>query len=68
MQLKDEPEGFNKAMLKQRAIEHLKNALAASSAAEHVLCLEAINHQHGEQLMMKHQEEIRRLIVEVSHL
>lgn len=67
MQVRDEPEGFTKAMLKQRTIEHLKNVLAASSAAEHALCLEVINHQR-EQLMMKYQEEIKQLIVEVSQL
>lgn len=68
MQVRDEPEGFNKATLKQRAIEHLKNALGASFAAEHALSLEVINHQRGEQLMMKYQEEIKQLIVEVSQL
>lgn len=68
MQIKDEPEGFIKAMTKQRAIAHLKEACGSLSAAENVLCRPEINHQRGEQLMMKYQEEIKRLIVEVSQL
>lgn len=68
MQLKDEPEGFIKAMAKQKAIEHLNNARANLIAAEHALCMPPLNHQIGEQLVISHQEGIKRLIVEVSQL
>ncbi len=68
MQLKDEPEGFNKAMAKQRAINRLNNALAELSGAEYALCMPPLNHQPGEQLVIGYREGIKRLIVEVSQL
>lgn len=68
MQLKDEPEGFNKAMAKQRAIKYLDSALADLSAAESALCMPPLNHQPGEQLVIGYREGIKRLIVEVSQL
>ena len=68
MQLKDEPEGFIKAMAKQKTIEHLNNARANLIAAERALCMPPLNHQIGEQLVIGYQKGIKQLIVEISQL
>ena len=68
MQLKDEPEGFIKAMAKQKAIEHLNNARTNLIAAEHALCMPTLNHQHGELVLSAYQNGVKQLIVEISQL
>ncbi len=65
---KDEPEGINKALAKQRAVDFLHRAQVALASAESALCAQLIDHQRGEQLMIEYQQGVKRLIVEVSQL
>ena len=66
MQLKQEPEGFVKAVEKHKITDDLLKAMSALSVAE--MRLDRIDHEPGCRMMADYQAGIKQLLVEVSQL